>query len=197
MVQAVQVFRPDSARWVLPVSGVVAGLAAWGVLAEGGLGAWRQLAWPLLLAGAGWLVFWAPHLRVDADGVVVRNVLRSVQVPWAALRAVETRFALTLCTDELECQVWAAPVPGRHAAARIGPDQLADLPASTYTGAGVRPGDALSTPSGQAGYLVRHHWGAARAAGAPEPGSRAQVRWHLREVVVAVVLVVGAGSTLF
>jgi hypothetical protein len=58
-------------------------------------------------------LFWRPAVVVDDDGVVLRNVLRDVQVPWSLLEGIDTRFTLTLLTPDGRHQSWAASAPGR------------------------------------------------------------------------------------
>lgn len=200
-------FRPATARWVLGTSTVVAVVLVVGLVRDPGPGLLLQLAWPALVLGAGWAVFWAPHLRVDDSGVLVRNVLRTVHLPWPSIQRVDTKYTLTLCTADLECQVWAAPVAGRHSAAKLGDDDLRGLPGSTYGGGGIRPSDALTSPSGQAAYLVRRRWDALRDTGHLGTGhldlhpldpsaARATVHWNTMELAVGVVLVLAAVGTL-
>lgn len=60
-----------------------------------------------------WLAFWRPAVEVSDGEVVVRNVWRTVHVPWPALREVDARLGLRLVTAYGSFQAWAAPAPRR------------------------------------------------------------------------------------
>jgi hypothetical protein len=117
------VYRPATG-WALALC--YAGFTAWwlaaGLTGGGRPGlSWTALAWLLVVGAAIYAVFWRPAVIVDDDGVLLLNVLRDVRVPWAALEAVETRYALTLVTAEHRYASWAAGAPGRGSGlARLG-----------------------------------------------------------------------------
>ena len=110
-----RVYRPVLGR-VLALSYV--GFGVWwliGVLASddrGGL-SWTVVAWLVAVGAAVYAVFWRPAVVVDPRGVVLVNVVRDVHVPWARLKDVETRYALTLVTAGRRYRSWAAGAPGR------------------------------------------------------------------------------------
>ena len=45
-----------------------------------------------------WAGLWRPFVDVTEIGVTLGNVLSTIEVPWAALIQVDTRYALTLMT---------------------------------------------------------------------------------------------------
>ena len=57
-----------------------------------------MLPWALLVGGACWATFWRPRVEVSDAGVRVVNVTRTIDIPWPALRDVDTKWALTLDT---------------------------------------------------------------------------------------------------
>jgi hypothetical protein len=63
----------------------------------------------LLVAAIGWAAFWLPVLDVDADRLVVRNPLRTIEVPWGALSGVLVDWQLTLVASSRRVRVWALP----------------------------------------------------------------------------------------
>lgn len=144
-----------------------------------------------------WSALWRPFVRVDESGVRIRNVLRTIDVPWAALIHVDTRYALTLYTPGHAYAAWAAPAPGRTGttlARRAERHGRVDA-APTFDGT-VRPGDLLASESGQAAQIVRDRWVALRDAGAIELGSAdatpVPVHWHLLINALLIGLLVGA-----
>jgi hypothetical protein len=80
---------------------------------DGALAAATTAAWLTAVLTVLYAVFWRPKLDVDEKGVTLRNPVRTVRVPWGALRGVDTRFALTLFTVEGKYLSWAAVAPGR------------------------------------------------------------------------------------
>lgn len=97
------------------VGAVTVGFAT---LLAGGLllaGDWSGLAlWagPLgLLALVGVAGFWLPYVEVSDGYVELRNVLRTVRLPWPAIREVEGRYGLVLDTAYGRVGAWAAPAP--------------------------------------------------------------------------------------
>lgn len=79
-----------------------------------------ELPWLLLGCLIAYAVFWRPAVFVDDDGVTLRNLVRDVRVPWPALTGVDTRYALTLITDQCRYQSWAAAAQGRPGLVRRG-----------------------------------------------------------------------------
>jgi hypothetical protein len=143
-----------------------------------------------------WTALWRPYVQVDAAGVRIRNVLRTVTVPWAALIQVDTRYALTLYTPGHAYAAWAAPAPGRTGTtlARRA-ERHGRVDAAPSVDGKVRPGDLLASESGQAAQIVRDRWRALLDSGMIEPGSadatRVPVHWHWPTNVLLAVLLAG------
>jgi hypothetical protein len=149
------------------------------------------------IALLAWEMLWVPAIDVSDQGILLTNPFRSISIPWAALVHADTKYALTLYTPGRTFAVWAAPAPGRAAALR------ADKSDSSVGRSGVpliagsaRPGDLLSTESGQAAHLVRTRWARLRAedripVGQAEEAS-AVVSWHFVRCAAVLVLVVGS-----
>ncbi|MDT0165267.1 PH domain-containing protein [Actinotalea sp. AC32] len=143
-----------------------------------------------------WAVYERPAVVVSDAGVEVRNVLRTIDLPWPAIERIDTKYALTLHTAFGTYSAWAAPAPSRSTTVTSSRDDLRHLPESTYIGGGVRPGDLLSSASGQAAAVVRARWEELRDAGhldAPRlERDRPVVRWHV--VPAAGVLLLAAAG---
>lgn len=175
-------FRARSGRWI---SWGVAALCAvaWLVTLVGDVGAGLRygpaLALPALLV---WVVLGRPAVLVHDAGVDLRNVLRTVHLPWTSIERIDTKYALTLHTAYGTYAAWAAPAPSRAATLDAGPADLAHLPESTYVG-GARPGDLITSASGQAAAHVRRRWEALRDAGFLDrprlERDRPRVEWHV------------------
>ena len=130
-----------------------------------------------------WAVLWRPYVRVADAGVCICNVLRTIEVPWAALIQVDTRYALTLYTPGHQYAAWAAPAPGRtgtNIARRAQKNGRVD--AAPSVNGKVRPGDLLASESGQAAQIVRDHWQKMLDARAVEIGvaeeTHVPMHWH-------------------
>lgn len=118
----------------------------------------RGLAVFGFLSVAAYAAFWRPQLDVDDNGVTVRNPFSTHRIEWGAIDRIDTKWGLTFFVGTRKISVWAAPAPGRHAAATATRDLGSHLPESTYLAGTVRPGDLVSTESGGAAANVRRHW---------------------------------------
>lgn len=154
--------------------------------------------WLALAAGLAWALYWRPEVRVSDAGVRLVNVVRTIDVPWPALRGIETKWALTLDTVWGRYRAWAAPAPGRstlrremraqNQTARQIERRIPGLPANSS----ARPADLPSTDSGAAAQIVNERWKRLRAAGhldtAVVEQDRPPVRWHWELLAGALVL---------
>ena len=126
-------------------------------------------------------LYWLPSVTVTDGSITLRNVLRTIELPWPSIGAVETRFALTLVTSFGTYTAWAAPAPGRFAVMGTGRDTKG-LPESTFVNKSIRPGDDTSTDSGQAALIVRLRWEALQRAGYLDEArletERPRTQWH-------------------
>lgn len=184
------IIRPTFGR-VLSV--IVAALCAAGLVGFVATGDWAGLVrygWSLLLfAAIGAALFWFPSVGVGENEVTVRNIFRTIHVPWAAIDRVDTKYALTLYTDARTVTAWASPAPNRYAGqtTRTGDTTRA----SEALGANPRPGDLLSTTSGAAAFLIRQHWDDLREAGTLDTSNATvTVDTHWRTIIVLAALTV-------
>ncbi|MFC4241908.1 PH domain-containing protein [Gryllotalpicola reticulitermitis] len=162
-----------------------------------GFGALRYLPLFLLAGYLCWMLFWSPAVRIGTAGVVLRNIARSRDVSWAAIRDVDTKYTLTLDTPAGRLSAWAAPAPSRFAGMRAAKAELGHLPESTYgPGNSVRLGDIPSSDSGLAALHVRRQWERLRDAGAltaaPLEGTGVTTHWHRVELIVLGALVLAS-----
>ncbi len=117
---ALVVFRPTtglvcSLLWTVAATGWIT-LA----LGDGALAALRQVPLFVLLSTLVYATCWRPLVAVRPGSVLIRNVVRDVEIPWAAIAEVTTRYALTLTiTDGRTISAWAAPAPSRFSTARV------------------------------------------------------------------------------
>lgn len=159
--------RPLGARIVAVTTWVVAAgsLAITTGSAPGEL--LRSAPFLLLICWVAYLVLWRPLVRVDSDGVELVNVLRRVRVPYAALREVQTRWALTLFTDNARYVSWAATAsPRRHTATNRSLGRHVIDP--TGGGDSIRSSAAPESSSGAAALAIAAHW----QPGSQSPGSQ-------------------------
>lgn len=184
-------YRPRSWLPTFLATVVVAAGLTFAQAVDGGARALVQ-ALPFGLAGAlaGWLVFGKPRVRVSDDGVHVDNPLASYDVPWAALILVRTRFACTFVTPHRAVQAFAAPGPGRHAAAMASVVDLRAAGRNPRQGADI--GELPSAPSGQVAGVVRRRWETLIESGTLAAGEADETpvtrRFDVRALVAFVVL---------
>lgn len=153
------VFRPRSGRWILAVAGaiVVVGLVA--SVVTSGPQALATAAPLLAVAAIAWWLFWYPAVVVGPVGVELRNPVLTIDVPWGGLIQVDTKYALKLVTPGGSYTAWAAPAPGVRGTHAGKPENMQNLPGTSYgAGGSVRPGDLSNTDSGLAALLVRSEW---------------------------------------
>jgi hypothetical protein len=187
-------FRPSFGRALTVFVAAVAGVAFVAMLVAEPATALR--AAPLLALGAGacWALFWRPAVEVSDGGVRLVNPLRTIDLSWPSIQAVDTKFALTLITAYGRYTAWAAPAPGARGVMRATRQDTANLPASARHAGTIRPGDLPSSPSGEAALLIRRHWESLRDAGHLDDPKlerdAAPVTWHVATMVVGGALLV-------
>jgi len=199
MSSDVVVFRPGFGRGLSVVVWLGCAFVAVSGLLRSPRTTWQWLPLLALAALLVWGAYWNPAVVVTPAGVELRNVLRTVELPWPTIQLVDVKYALTLETAWGTYSAWAAPAPSRTRARTAGPGDMAHLPPSTYgSGGTVRPGDLMSSDSGQAAALVRSRWEQVRDAGLLDDPrlerSRPVVRVHVAFIATAVFL--GALSVL-
>lgn len=195
-----EVFRPVLSRALAAV--IAAGCAVALVVAVAHDGAVALVTigpWLVLAAGITWACYWQPQVALDQSGVEIVNVLTTVELPWEAVTAVDTRWSLTFRTARRSYSAWAVPAPRPMRAA------TADTPAASAPS--VRPGHqdrpegtTLIRSSREAPAAALARWqeftaggGTERPAGVGEP----VVRWHGRLLAgAAVVAGIGVAGTI-
>ena len=143
-----------------------------------------------------WTLYARPAVIVSDAGVEVRNVTRTVVLPWPSIQRIDTKYALTLYTAYGTFAAWAAPAPGRMTTLASSREDLKHLPKTSYIGGGVRPGDLTTSASGQAAAVIRRRWEELNEAGhLADPRlerGRPQVRWHVLPALAICALAVAA-----
>jgi hypothetical protein len=120
----------------------------------------------VLLASLGWFVwlaFWRPSVVTDAHGVELRNLVRDVEVPYAAIDDVDTRYSLVVHSGGKSFSAWGAPAPGGAASLRDSMSRRRstnrtdwkDAPRSVRAGGAARPGDTVDSASGAPATVIR------------------------------------------
>jgi hypothetical protein len=124
---------------------------------------------PLGLIGlVGYAALWLPYVDVTDGGVELRNVFRTVRLPWPAIQDVDGRYGLRLATSYGRFTAWAAPAPGGR--------------------------DRFRGNESEAAELVRMHLdrltGMGHLANPRLEHNEADVSWHLLVVAVGAALMV-------
>ena len=113
------------------------------------------VAWLLLTI---WCFLWRPSLSVDDDAVRIVNPLRSIEIPWASVAYIDTKYTLTVFTEFGRFAVACAPQPGQLAARRAVKRAEKEPNSHVALDSGIRIGDLPGTESGDAAALVRDRW---------------------------------------
>src|SRR5664280_809762 len=103
-----QVFRQRSSVWLAVMSGVTGLLLLLSLVRS-----WAEYprplfgAWVLFGMAVAWSAFVRPAVLIDAEGVTIRNIVRDVHIPWAALTDVTTRWNLKVMAGDHGYNAWA------------------------------------------------------------------------------------------
>lgn len=187
------VFRPRFGQVLTVGSAVLCGVALVTTFVQDPATGLRYAPVILLAALLVWALFGRPAVIVGPAGVVLRNVTRTIELPWPSIQLIDTKYALTLHTAYGTYAAWAAPAPSRTHTLRAAKDETAHLPSSSFgPGGTVRPGDLAGSDSGQAAMYIRRRWEELRDAGyLDDPRlehARPRVRWHWRTLVAVAAL---------
>ena len=148
------------------------------------------------VAAITYVGLWLPNLRVSDEEITVRNVLRTVTIPWNTLVHVDTKYNLSLHVPGRAVNVFAAPAPGTVTASRLArrskrEGRSLDAP---------RPGDLSGTDSGDAAAIVRDRWAELQRSNRVEAGVAEQTpvtsRWNADTLAVLLVGVAASAAAL-
>jgi hypothetical protein len=170
-------YRAGSATAVLVVSAVVAVALLLDAAVRGGVPTALLLApWVLLLLWGVYVTSFASHVRTDADGITVQNLLRRTRVPWAEVEDISFHLQLRIHTrDGRRITCWGGPAAARPPRRPLAGSPDARVPAP------MRDLDR-----------ILEAWESAREAGS---GSGDVVRaWDVPAVVCGAILVILAVS---
>ena len=190
-------FRPRVGIAACVVWAVVAGLWLLAQARTGLVAVAATLPLICLVSIVVYALFGRPRVIVTGSAVVLRNVLREVQIPFEALAGIDTQYALTLTTvDGRRFQAWAAPAAGRMGADRVTEEERKAL---TWSGPvdEIPSSAGLRSDAGAAAVVIRRRWQPPAAAGTVDGGSAArlggavQIRWATWLLVAMAVCLVG------
>ncbi len=146
-----------------------------------------------LAALAAWAMFWRPRVEVSDGGVLLVNVLRTVEVPWPLFVEAVSDWSLEVQTTSHRWTAWAAPrSSGTARAIRRAPRGRAE-PERGATAVNRPSADASA--DAVAGAIARRHVallsaghldGARRRA--ELAGMRETVSWHRGTIAAALAL---------
>lgn len=108
------IYRTFFARALAWAAALMSAFAVVFFLITGGIGELaRSGGISLLLLTLVWALFEYPAVIVSDGGVTVRNIMRTIHVPWPAYQGVDTAWQLRLRTTEGDVSSWAIPAPSR------------------------------------------------------------------------------------
>jgi len=195
------VYRPGFARGLSYAVLVLAVLGLGSALISNFAASWRFIPITALVVVLVWAAFYFPAVIISPAGVEIRNITRTIALPWPAIQQIETKYALTLFTAYGSYSAWAAPAPGRAEIGRAGNakvfrDNAAGLPSSVIAGGTISSGDLLNSDSGQAANLVRQRWEELRAAGFLNnpvlERTRPKITWHWKLALLIALLAIAS-----
>ena len=185
-----RVFASTSGRVLTVLTAVGSLVLLFETIASGGADELLRFgAIPVLALVVVWALCWYPQVEVSDGEIVLRNVLRTVRIPWPTFQGADTRWALTVETFDGSFTAWAAP-------ARSGLAARADAAIPHHgrpAGARRRRGDrSAPTADGVALEIAARH-GSLEAAGylhpgPPPAGVRVTATWHWPAIAAATAL---------
>ena len=110
-----RVFRAPSSIIGLIVGALLAVVLLGDAALRAGVAEMLLLApWILLALWAVYALLFAPHVRIDADGIRIHNPLRVVEIAWGRVTDIDMRWQLEVRTDEPRTyKAFGGPVAGR------------------------------------------------------------------------------------
>ncbi|GAA1412460.1 MULTISPECIES: PH domain-containing protein [Oerskovia] len=182
------VFRSTYGRILTGAAALVALVTLVSLATSGGVEeVLRYGAWPLLAVLVVWALFWYPEVQVSDGEIVLRNVLRTVHVPWPTFRSVDSHLALKVTTTRGTFTAWAAPASS-GSVARLRNPRTVD-PTKGMVGDRLVSGanaDAVAL-------VIGERYEALRSAGyldGDDHGLAPRTTWHLATVAGLVALTV-------
>lgn len=107
-----QVYRSGTARALGALTVVICAAGLFSLAVRGGEREVLRYAGPVLaVAWVAWFGYWRPRVVIDDDGLTLHNVVRTVHVPWAAVREVHSRYGLRVETPQDSYGAWAVAAP--------------------------------------------------------------------------------------
>ncbi|WP_225310318.1 PH domain-containing protein [Microbacterium testaceum] len=175
-------FRAPSSIVGLIVAAVLAVVLLGDAALRAGVGEMLLLApWVLLALWAVYALLFAPHVRIDADGIRVHNPLRIVDIAWARISDIDMRWQLEVRTDEPRVvKAFGGPVAGRPGRPALRRDDAR----------GRREPPAVRDLQ-----LIQEAWESARAS-APKSGVVRRA-WDIPSVISLLVLICWVMIALF
>lgn len=193
--ELIGVYRTMPARilgWTMIVGAALLGaLTAWDLATgrtEGVLGAIALIGG---IAAAAWALFLRPHVRLQADGVVLANVVSNTVVPFDAVDEITHHWALELHdTQGRRHSSWAVPVK-RERVRRRHVDDFAET--TTRRGEGGVTAQGVADVAQRS--LQRWRLDGGQLSSQPHAGVRRELSWPAI-AVLGVAVVVGVLAVL-
>lgn len=137
--------------------------------------------WVLLALWVVYAFLFAPHVRIDGEGIRIHNPLRVTAVAWARVRDIDLQWQLRVTTDEPRVyKAFGGPVAGRPGRPPLRRDAERDR---------------REPPAIRDLVVIQDAWGAARDT-APASGAVRRF-WDIPSAVSLLVLVCWAIIALF
>jgi len=193
----VEEFRPRYGRGLATAVLVVAALAFLISMIMAPGSSWRYLPILALVVTVTWAFFWFPAVVVSPAGVELRNVTRTIVIPWPALQSIDTRWALTLHSAVGSHSSWAATSSHGHAsfADAANARYRADTPGGMQRLGSV----GRNSSAGGAAAIVQRRWDELKRAGLLNNSqlerTRPEIRWHWRIFALIAALAVATALT--
>lgn len=110
-------------------------------------------AWTAIAITTFYALMHKPKIKIFDEGLEVVNPISSHTIAWSDVRSLDTRFTLSIMTnDGKRIHAWAAPAPGRYHARRL---HSSDFPRLKEGMTGnIKAGESPKSDSGVAYLLI-------------------------------------------
>jgi hypothetical protein len=148
------------------------------------------IAWATFAITSFYALMHKPKIEIFDEGLEVVNPISRHTFPWSDIRSIDTRFSLSVVTnDGQRIHAWAAPAPGRYHSRRLHSSDLRGLKLG-MTG-NIKAGESPKSDSGAAYLLTSARFENFKARPASlDQGTSAKFKREWSSAVIAIVAII-------
>ena len=147
------------------------------------------IAWATFAITTFYALMHKPKIEIFDEGLEVVNPISRHTIPWGDVRSIDTRFSLSIVTnDGKRIHAWAAPAPGRYHSRRLHSSDLRGL--NLGMNGNIKAGESPKSDSGAAYLLTSARFEHFKArSNSTDQGATAELKRQWSTAVVAIVAI--------